>query len=87
VTINLDVNLLKKYWLSISATLVGLWTYLTPAAQQQLVHYISVATLGHPILAAAFAVILADLKQSPLAAKVVTPVVEAPQYLANKTPQ
>lgn len=66
MTINLDLNLLKKYWLSISAAAIGVWSYLTPAAQAQLIHYVTVATMGHPILATAIAIILADLKKSPI---------------------
>jgi hypothetical protein len=65
MTLNIDLTLIKKYWLSISAAAVGIWMSLTPAAQAQLIHYATVITVGHPVLATAIAIILADLKQSP----------------------
>jgi hypothetical protein len=89
VVINLDLNTLKKYWLSISAAGVAIWTSLNPSAQAQIIHYVAAAVHAHPsltFLAGLGSLIVADLKQSPLAAKVITPVQEAP-YLANKTPQ
>ena len=90
VVINLDVNNLKKYWLSISAAGVAIWTSLNPGAQAQIIHYIATAVHSHPsltFLAGLGSLVIADLKQSPLAAKTVQPVVEAPPYLSNKTPQ
>ena len=70
MTINLDVNTLKKYWLSISATVAGLWYSLSPTAQQQVIAYVSKIVHGYPKFSAAIGVItiiLVDLKQSPLA--------------------
>jgi hypothetical protein len=70
MTINLDISTLRKYWLSISATAIGIWTSLNPAAQQKIIHYVATAVHGHPtltVLAGLASLVLADLKQSPLA--------------------
>jgi hypothetical protein len=69
MTINIDLNTLKKYWLSISATAAGLWYSLNPTAQANIIHYVGATIKGYPKLSAALGtlmVILADLKQSPL---------------------
>lgn len=71
VTINIDWATIKKYWLSISAAAVGIWTSLNPAAQASIIHQVSVFIHGYPALAKfiSFAAVIAlDLKQSPLAA-------------------
>jgi hypothetical protein len=89
MVINIDLNSIRKYWLTISAAAIGIWSYMTPAAQAQLIHYVTVATLGHPILAAALAVIIADLKQSPIVpptpAPAPTPVSTATSTLTLST--
>lgn len=87
VTISIDLATLRKYWLTLSATGVGIWTSLNPAAQQKIIHYIATAVHGHPtltFLAGLGALIVADLKQSPMALKL--PVQEAPPYAAPGRP-
>lgn len=72
ITLNFDVATLKKYWLTISALAVGLWTSLNPAAQQQIIHYVATAVHGHPtltFLSGLGALIVADMKQSPIKAQ------------------
>jgi len=87
MVINIDLNSIRKYWLTISAAAIGIWSYMTPAAQAQLIHYVTVATLGHPIIAAALAVVIADLKQSPIVppAPAPVPVSTATQTLTLST--
>lgn len=61
--------LLKKYWLSSSAAIVGIWTALDPATQHAIIHQIANFIHRYPhgaSLVAAIAVIAADLKGSPL---------------------
>jgi uncharacterized membrane protein len=69
ITLNLDITTLKKYWLSLSAVGVGIWTSLNPAAQQQIIHAIATAVHGHPtltFLAGLGSLVIADMKQSPI---------------------
>ena len=91
VVITLNLATLRKYWLSLSAAGMGIWTSMNPAAQAQIIHYLSTAVHRHPSLtfwSGIAGLVIADLKQSPLAApQPRSPVQEAPPYLSNKVPQ
>ena len=88
VVITLNLDLLKRYWLSASAVGIGLWTSLNPAAQQQIIHYVSTAVHGHPtltFLAGLGSLIVADMKQSPIKPQI-APVI-APVSLDREMPK
>jgi hypothetical protein len=67
MVINIDVSTLRRYWLTIAATVVGIWGSLNPAAQQSVMTWLSQHLHGHTLLAGLVTIILADLKQSPIA--------------------
>lgn len=83
IKIDFDPASLKKYWLTVSVFLFGLWTQLAPGAKQQIIGYAEIAVHKHPSLTiwAAIAVAIgADLKQSPFTPTKPKPAVtEAPR--------